>query len=303
MILKRYIPWWTKIPAKIVLSRVPVGYRLWQALNLFKHGQMESPAYALGVFETHYGRTPLAGRSGGFVGLEIGPGDTLSSAIIAKAFGASKYYLLDVESFARKDLEPYQQLIRVLADRYGGSTVEGLAECTSLRELLVACKAEYMTDAIASFEKIPDHSVDFIFSQAVLEHIRRRDFDRLVREMKRILKLDGICSHEVDLQDHLSGKLDNLRFSERVWESDFMARSGFYTNRIRFGEMLCRFAEGGFQYEVLRTGAFARVPTPRRRMAPQFRGLPDEDLCVSNFDVVLKNPVRNGLAVSSAGVG
>jgi hypothetical protein len=30
--------------------------------------------------------------------------------------------------------------------------------------------------------------------------------------------------------------LNNLRFSERIWESEFMAKSGFYTNRIPLGQ-------------------------------------------------------------------
>jgi len=285
--LKRYIPWWAKIPAKIVLSRIPVGYAVWQKLNIFKHGQMEAPTYALDVFERHFVRSRLANGVGGFVALEVGPGDTLFSAVIAKVFGASKIYLVDIGQFARADIAPYQRLVHELAKRHGECAVDGIAECKSLDALLVVCNAEYLTAGVASFQQIPDHSVDFIFSQATLEHIRRREFNRLITEMRRVLKPDGVCSHEVDLKDHLGGKLDNLRFSERMWESNFMAHSGFYTNRIRFREMLGRFSAGGFRYEVVRTGTFPRIPTPRSRMARQFRNLTDRDLCVSDFDIVL----------------
>lgn len=52
--------------------------------------------------------------------------------------------------------------------------------------------------------------------------------------------------------------------------------------------MLDLFRQAGFEVHVLKVGRWASVPTPRRKMAPQFRGLLDEDLCVSSFDVVLR---------------
>jgi hypothetical protein len=36
------IPWYVKIPAKIVLSRLPVNPLTWQRLNLFRAGVMDN---------------------------------------------------------------------------------------------------------------------------------------------------------------------------------------------------------------------------------------------------------------------
>jgi len=47
-----------------------------------------------------------------------------------------------------------------------------------------------------------------------LEHIRKKEFVDTIIETKRILKPNGICSHEIDLRDHLNESLNNLRFSE-----------------------------------------------------------------------------------------
>ena len=41
-----------------------------------------------------------------------------------------------------------------------------------------------------------------------------------------MIRPGGLCSHVVDLKDHLGGALNNLRFSQRVWESRTMAGSG-----------------------------------------------------------------------------
>jgi len=46
-----------------------------------------------------------------------------------------------------------------------------------------------------------------------------------------------MCSHRVDLRDHFGSALNNLRFSDKKWELDWIANSGFYTNRIRLQEM------------------------------------------------------------------
>lgn len=286
MNIKQRLPWWVKIAVKVILSRIPSGYRMWQRLNLFKHGGMEQPQYAMQVFTTHFDRVNFANKHSGFSALEVGPGDTLFAALIAWAHGASGTWLIDVAPFARQDIAPYKKMAAELRSR--GLSAPDLDGSRSLDDVLSASGGRYLTEGVHSWQAIPDASVDFIWSQAVLEHIRRRDFPIMLREMRRVLRPTGVCSHRVDLQDHLSGGLNNLRFSAALWESDFMAQSGFYTNRIRFREMLRYFAEADFDVEVLRVERFASLPTQRNRIAPEFRNLPESDLLVSGFDVILR---------------
>ena len=68
----------------------------------------------------------------------------------------------------------------------------------------------------------------------MLEHVRRFEFLDIQNECMRVLCADGICSHRVDLRDHLGGGINILRFSKRLWESDSFTRSGFFKNRIQF---------------------------------------------------------------------
>jgi hypothetical protein len=110
----------------------------------------------------------------------------------------------------------------------------------------------------------------------------------MMKEVRRILAPGGVCSHRVDLKDHLGGALNNMRVSSRQWEKDWMANSGFYTNRLRFSEMLNLFREAGFQCEVLRVERWGVPPLERRSMAAEFRQLSDDDLLVQGFDVLLR---------------
>ena len=78
-----------------------------------------------------------------------------------------------------------------------------------------------------------------------------------------------------------------MRFSEKVWESDFFAQSGFYTNRIRYGKMMELFREAGFRPEIIRTIKWPEIPTSRNKLAREFACLSDNELKISEFDVLL----------------
>jgi hypothetical protein len=57
--MKTLIPWWFKIMAKIILSRLPFSYKVWQRLGIFRHGYMDQSSYALHVFNEHVSRAGL----------------------------------------------------------------------------------------------------------------------------------------------------------------------------------------------------------------------------------------------------
>lgn len=283
--MRESIPWWMRIAAKLVLSRLPVAYALWRKLNLFAHGAMEQADYAVRVFQQHFAQSGL-GAGEGFVGLELGPGDSLASAVIAAAYGATHVYLVDVGAFATSDLAVYRRMAQHLLTR--GMKPPNLDWASDIDGLLTACRASYGTHGLASLQMIPSASVDFIWSHAVLEHIRRRDFLDFMRETRRILKGDGVCSHEIDLRDHLGGALNNMRIPSRWWEADWMARSGFYTNRLRSSEMIGAFEAAGFSTAIVAMKRWQSMPTARHAFAEEFQGLDDEELLVQVFDVVLK---------------
>jgi len=294
--LRELTPWYLRMAAKVVLSRIPVSYQAWRALRLFAHGDMAKSAYAYGVFRQHFDASAFPRKAGGFVALEIGPGDSLLSTVIAAAFGASKCYLVDTGNYAITRVAPYREVVRLLSS-YGLAPPD-LAGAQDLGDILRRCNATYLIEGLASLRELPSHSIDFAWSHAVLEHIRHREFAAGVHELRRVLVPDGCVSHQVDLKDHLGGGLNNLRFPSRWWEAEWLAHSGFYTNRLRFSEMMRVFAAEGFSVESLVTGRFESLPLPRASLAREFRNLSHEDLMVSDFHAVLRAPgsSANGVA-------
>lgn len=268
---------------KIVLSRLPAGYRVWERLGLFVHGAMDDPGYAWRVVTEHVARAGWSDLRDRVV-VELGPGDSLATALIGRALGAREIWLVDAGAFARTDLPPYIRLAGFLRSK--GLAVPPVQTFKSTDEMLGACSARYLTNGLTGLAEIPSQHVDLVFSQAVLEHVRLREFPRLLTEMRRLLRPDGVASHQVDLKDHLAASLNHLRFDEQRWESEFMARSGFYTNRLRRATIVELFEAAGFTTRVDGVRRWPSVPLPRAALAPAFRDLPDEELTISQFDIV-----------------
>jgi SAM-dependent methyltransferase len=295
---KIWMPWYVKILAKVVLSRLPLGYRFWKKINLFVHGAMNKPDYAYEVFRQHFQRSNFVRKGDKFVSLELGPGDSLLSAIVATAHGAGKCYLVDAGAFATQEIAPYREMVDFL--RLRNLPTPAIDTASELAGALASCNAVYLTQGLSSLRNIPSGSVDFIWSQAVFEHIRRHEFLETMRELRRILRSDGVCSHRVDLKDHLGGELNNMRFSTRFWESNWVANSGFYTNRIRYSEMIIFFKLAGFDVQTVSVNRWISSPTPRRLMSIEFQNHSEEDLLVKEFDVLLR-PSKESLGLEVGG--
>lgn len=283
--LKRIVPWWGKIAAKIILSRLPVDYRAFASLGMFRHGHMDQDDYALRVLLAHLaraGRTDLKGQ----VCLELGPGDAVSSALVAHALGAKCCYLVDVGAFASDDMALYRRQAQAL--EAAGYPVADISSCTDVTALLACINGVYLTDGLASLRSLATDSVDFAWSQAVLEHIRLGQFDDMLTELRRVLTPSGVSAHRVDLKDHLAESLHNLRFRRSTWEREWLAASGFYTNRIRYEDMLQRFKAAGFEVEVCGVDRWERLPVSRAKLDAEFAGLSDDELGIRGFSVVLR---------------
>jgi SAM-dependent methyltransferase len=282
------IPWWLKIIAKVGLSRLRLPYRVYALAGMFRHGHMDDALYAHTVFARHMSYLNTAQD---WSGLELGPGDTVFSAVLAKSRGVANYWLVDVGSFAHSSPEFYKRMLNDLRTREILGQMPDIDAAKDLSELLLACNSQYLVDGVRSLGAVPSSSVDILWSQAVLEHIRVAEFEVLCEEMFRVLKPGARASHHVDFKDHLSASLNNLRFSSQVWEREwFAARSGFYTNRIRPRRMTEIFERCGFLVEAKSISRWPVAPIRREALAPEFKQVPDDDLLVSGIHFVLQKP-------------
>jgi SAM-dependent methyltransferase len=277
------LPWWLKLAGKLALSRLPVGHEFWRSAKLFRHGDMANAGYALQVMRDHLDRVAFVDLHERSL-LELGPGDSVGTAIIGCALGARSVLLVDSAPFAIREVSIYAGM----AERFRalGLPAPRLDGCSTLEDVLARCRARYLTSGLASLRTIDASSVDFVFSHAVLEHVRAADLQATLRELRRISRPGSVGSHQVDLRDHLGGALNNLRFPDRFWEAEWVARSGFYTNRVRCSELNRMLREAGFRTEVCRVRRWGALPTPLSSMASRFRSIPEEDLRVSEVGVV-----------------
>ena len=281
--LRERVPWWIKLTSKLVLSRLPISYGSWRALGIFRHGSMLSSEYARDVFQEHLDRA-RSHLPASFRVLELGPGDSLATAVLAAAEGAGETFLVDTGNFAERDVDAYQPLLE---------TVQGLftvdpADLRDVDALMRACRAHYLTDGLHSLRAMGDDSIHLAFSQAVLEHTLLDEFEETVRELHRVQAPGGIGSHQIDLRDHLGNSLHSLRFSQEIWESPAFRSSGFYTNRLRASQILDTFRRAGYEIVSSEAARWPALPLPRRALHPSFRGLADEDLLTFSLNLAVR---------------
>src|SRR5262245_59824300 len=127
--LKSKTPWFVKIPAKIMLSRIPLRARRWQRLNLFKAGIMDDPVSALGLLRKHLSGARLSDLRGMQV-LELGPGNSALTALFAHAIGATRTWLVDAEELASQDTALFIRGEELLAQ--AGLPVPGVSKTPSV---------------------------------------------------------------------------------------------------------------------------------------------------------------------------
>jgi len=284
--IRSFLPWYLRIGAKLLISRLPFSYDFWSKIGFFRHGSMDDHFYVWSVLKKH---SSVLNGTDNWKGLELGPGDSLLSAFLAPALGSSGLSLVDAGDFSHKDLDKYRREISEFLSIYPGSVVADLSKKSNVNNILKSVGSSYFTDGIASLGGLKENSYDLIYSHAVLEHVRSKEFKDTIKECFRLLKPDGVMSHVVDFKDHLGGGLNNMRFSSTLWEKEWFAyNSGFYTNRIRLSEMIQICEKVGFIVEIKDTKSWNLLPIKRTKLALEFKDLSDKDLLVSGAHLVMR---------------
>lgn len=204
--------------------------------GIFRHGNMDDLEYTKNVIMYHFGNI---GTLEGANVLELGPGESLTSGIILKeCFGDICVDYLDVDCFANETPEIYQ---RYLSGRNISCNLE-----KALDRYLEEMESAYFTNGIQDLEKMEDQRYDFVFSQAVMEHVLSDQLSSFLYHIQRVLKPGGVFSSQIDFSDHLGGRNYNLRFSDKFWNSTIIRNAGFYTNRISPSLMTDEYRKAGF---------------------------------------------------------
>ncbi|MFZ2187717.1 MAG: class I SAM-dependent methyltransferase [Candidatus Moraniibacteriota bacterium] len=166
--------------------------------------------------------------------LELGPGGSIGFGLLALKYGAKKYYVIENIShtfITNKQLLSYRKLLEdngVLISKY---FIKNTANQYAYNPAFI----EFIKIGQDSSYKLPDESIDIIYSCAVLEHVH--DLDLCFTEMARVLRRDGIMNHQVDLRDHIFSQKSIwfLNFSD-YWFDKLFKNTGEYVNRKRLSD-------------------------------------------------------------------
>ncbi len=149
--------------------------------------------------------------------------------------------------------EPYADVDAVLR------RLDRLKRIEQMQDLFRATSIEYVAPGDAArMGRLASGSIDLHFSTTVLEHVPPAVISAIMRECRRVLAMDGVALHVIDLSDHFAhddgtiGPCHFLRWSEASWK--LIAGNQFgYCNRLRQSELTRLFASAGFAIRRLET--------------------------------------------------
>lgn len=200
-----------------------------------------------------------------------------------------KEILLEIADFANVDSPANINDLKLEQGYMQYRRLPELGEQETWRSYLSKVNAVYSINGLEGYKSIPDGSVDYVFSFAVFEHIRKNIFVDTMKEVYRFMKTAGIAYHTIDFTDHLGGGKNHLRFPDSVWEDKSHYNMDNYTNRISCTRM-CKILEDiGFEVEkVIRTKMFKRNPIQRKYISPDIGYISDEDLNTAMATLILR---------------
>ncbi len=270
------------------------------AVPLREPGGTVSARYCYSVWLRHLCQAQRYGlNTSPSVVAELGPGGSIGVGLAALLTGAERYYALDAVPRASdvRNQTVHRDLVQLLAAR---TDIPDEREFPRLHpslpaydfprgiltdERLVASGRELPASAITyicpweRIDAVRPASVDWVISQAVLEHVD--DLDLVYRAMASWLRPWGVMSHEIDFKSHGTAPAWNghWAYGNRTWTL-IRGKRPYLINREPLGTHLRLLAKHGF--EVRHVARFTMPSTlERSELAGPFRGISDEDLATS----------------------
>jgi hypothetical protein len=303
------------------ISLLPGGARLF---NKGTRGT-DSARYCYSVWMRHLVKTQAyrLSKLGGTV-VELGPGDSLGIGLAALLSGASRYIAIDVVRHAdiEQNLAIFAELVELFTNRAAIPASDEFPEVKPkleeysfpeaifdaekmaknlaperLEAIVSALKGEssgtsgqpplisYVGPAVAT-TIIPPASVEWVFSQAVLEHVD--DLAGAYQACHAWLVQDGLMSHQIDFKSHGTSHAWNghWAYPELVWRV-LRGRRPYLLNRKPCCTHLDLMSASGFEVlEVKRTQQVSQLR--QNQLAKRFRDISDLDMTTSSAFVVAR---------------
>jgi hypothetical protein len=230
--------------------------------------------------------------------LEIGPGPEFGVQLILASMGA-KITVAD-PYLAEWDVDFHPAVYEMLSQKWpdaNGELRRAIAGGSHAATSLVLVR-----EAAEALNSIADESIDFIYSNAVLEHVV--DMRSVARELARVSKVGAWSAHQIDWRDHrdFSRPLEHLTLSDDEYLQAAEAENWKFEfgNRLRSIEFRALFEEAGFEVVERETDLWAEkgymadvLPRLRGGRQSVYANWPEDDLArISGRFYVRKLPVE-----------
>ena len=241
--------------------------------------------------------------------VELGPGDSLGIGLMAILTGSERYVAIDAVRHASPgtNLAVFDELATLLRNRtpipFDGDCAEIRPELANydfpralfddatldaalapdrlerIRQLLSRQNPNGTIQYLAPFGEmsgIRPESVDWIFSQAVMEHVDNPS--ETYRQCFRCLKSGAIMTHQIDFRSHETAPEWNGHWKYPQWLWNLMrGRRPWFVNRLPYSAHQQMLQEAGFKilHEIQQT---QEDGIARNQLAEQFKSLSDADI-------------------------
>lgn len=220
--------------------------------------------------------------------VELGPGNSIALALNCLCNGAQKYQMVDKYPRIFKNDKQREFILKQITyfeNKYGCNLNDFLNKTTLEFNQE---KLTYVKNSVEDLKTISSDSIDLILSISVFEHVK--DVETSFQEMNRILKMDGIMYHKIDLRDHYNfgEPFKFLKYSDFLWNK-FLTKEGFsYTNRLRVDDFKDVLTKHGFEIVEVDKLIFEGELPNKSRLNERFRNKGDDDLKVIGMTILAK---------------
>jgi SAM-dependent methyltransferase len=217
---------------------------------------------------------------------EFGSGRDLVVPLAISACGAKRFITMDIERLAKFDLVRSNAAI---VAKLSGAARSPLSTWTDLDR---DWRVDYRAPADARVTGFENDTIDCAVSVETLEHIPYDDIFDILKEVRRILRPDGIALMQIDYGDHFKGfdpsisSFNFLTYSDKDWQP-FQSRFQ-YVNRLRHSEYVNLFEKAGFEVVLAIPDRKPVEPEILARLAPRFQRFSQEDLFTLGARIVAR---------------
>ena len=253
--------WRVKAVAQNILANMPMGERINDVFQLKMGGLRDFDAQVRAKLHDWSGMMSLLSECGMSVldatTLEIGTGWFPALPVCFWLAGTKSCVSYDLRVHLRLELLP--QLVSSLKQHIGAIAQAGHLPAGTVQrrygqlggDVLGTCGMTYIAPGDAASTKLPDSSIDIVYSNSVLEHVSPDVLPGLMREMRRVLRPAGVMVHCVACNDHYANfdrkisYVNFLRYSSKEWRR--WNNSLQYQNRLRSSDFLRVAENSGFR--------------------------------------------------------